>query len=591
MAGGVKWFDAPTNGEAPSLPVDQLGSKQARALRNFLVHHPGRIVPRGRLGGPNAADGGSLTPAVAGAPMRGINFYDDRVFAAYGSITASPTVDFWRVPINHPQAAGDLAQPELQVRGANMLTGATGGALDFLAVTTDGVLSDRFCRNDGYVYTVGAGGTSTAISTGVAQLNHIVKGDTVASGVILTNGPGFVQDTVAHAGRVWVAGARRPGGSDYDTSQIFYTIPNGTTVLTDVVTDWQDPVTGELNRFQIGAGDDGDFVVGFGRAGGHLIVFKRNSIWILYGTAPSNFTLRQLRTQSGCVDQRSIAICDEGVYFASQKGYESFDGTTFTLLSEAVSDLWIPQANSTVNTGTVNHGFIRSSPLPNGYIHVAMGTDPHAASQPDGAALAWLLHQPSGAWVRLSSLATGLGLGSGGYHSRMVATSNTVSAWGQSKWARGDSVTFGAAEATGVMDQDSGAAYNMDLVWTTYVDNMGSYRGTNGVWSTNNLRHATVDYKHAYTNTTPPQLDTFATLSAVDGFGTALVSAQNVQGYRPPAPLRARQMFDMKHESNRGDVSFTLQSTLGSSSSKRTALLDVYGMGVAFEHGRERHVA
>ena len=30
------------------------------------------------------------------------------------------------------------------------------------------------------------------------------------------------------------------------------------------------------------------------RAAGHLLVFKRNSVWILYGTSPANFTLRQL---------------------------------------------------------------------------------------------------------------------------------------------------------------------------------------------------------------------------------------------------------------------------------------------------------
>lgn len=582
------WWQAPVGGEAPDLPPDQLSSAQARRLRNFLVDNPGQIIPRGTIGGAGALDTGSLVDTTSGGALLGTAVSDDTVAATFRLPNATPQVDYWRVPINRPTIAGDLSQPTLAGEVVDLTTGVhttipVGAALS--------VFGPSVCRVDQALYSASFGGVSTAIPTGVAPLNAIRKVVIGGAGAVLTNGPRFVQAVFSHGGRVWAAAAREPGGADYDTSAIWYTIPGGTTALTDVVTDWQDPETGEFNRFSIGAANDGDFTVGFGRAAGQLVVFKRNAVYVLYGTEPSNFTLRQLRTQSGCVDLRSICVADEGTYFASQLGYELFDGNTFHLLSRPVQKTWQDLSNAGVASGTVNHAYIRADPLPNGYLHLALGTDSTTANADDGTERGWLLHRASGAWTDLHSGITSLKLSASGHFNRFVMTRAFVIAMGAAKWARCDRVTYGPVEMTGVRDIDAGASYDMDLIWTTSVDNMGSYRHLDGKWITNTLQHMTVDYHQHFVDPGPAELTSFGSLRGEDGFGQAMFGEQDVPGYQLPGPLRTRQMYDVKWESNRGDVSLTLQTTTGSDAALRTAQLNVYGIGVAFEHGRERHVA
>lgn len=596
MSAAAAWWAAPVGGEAPDYPPDQLGPTQARRLRNFLVHNPGRIVPRGGIGGPGATESGALPDAATdGACLAGTLPFQDTIFVSYRAPSATPLVDPWRVPINRPATAPELAQPDVvgaaSIATVKLTDGSTGTGTGAPAI--DGVLGNRYCNIDEFLYTPTLGGTSTTISTGVAQLNRVLKISTV-NNTTLTTGPGFVQDVISHAGRLWALAARDPGDTNYDTSGLYYTIPNGTTALLDQLSDWQDPVTGELNKFSIGAANDGDFGVALGRAAGQLVIFKRRSIWVLYGTAPSNFTLRQIRTQSGCVDARSVVVADEGVYFASQRGYERFDGTQFELLSRPIADTWLALSNVGVNAGTVNHSYIRSDALPNDYLHVSLGTDPHAAAGTDGTERAWLLHRPTGAWIDTQFAPTNMGLGAGGYGNRVVSTVNSVTVWAggaAAKWARADALAFGADETIGVRDRYSSSSFDMDLIWRTSCDNMGSYRHLDGRWYTNTLENATVDYHQHFVDPPPDELTAFATVRAEDGFGAAVVPELDVPGYQSPGPVRVRQMFDTNQESNRGDISVTFQSTTGSDAALRTAKLAVHGMGVTFQHGRERHVA
>ncbi len=433
------WLPAPTAGEGPSLPPDALRDTAARRLRNFLVHHPGRIVPRGSIGGTaaNISSGSLVDTTYGGAMLSGIAL-EDYLLINYRAPSAGPLVDPWRVSVNRPTTAGELAQPALGAtasRAVDLNTGTVTNISNADARSQSGV---SFCRVDDALYVVTYGGTSTAIPGGVAPLNNIRKTGVLTNdvAVLSANGPLFVQAVFSHYGRVWALAARTPGQSDYDTSFLHYTIPGGTTAWTDVVTDWQDPDSGAPNRIQIGAGNDGDFGVGLGRANGHLVVFKRNSVWILYGTAPSNFTLRQLRTNAGCVDLRSIAVCDEGVYFASQLGYELFDGSDFKLVSEPVTDEWLAESNAGVAAGTVNHAYIKADPLPNSYLHLALGVDPTTANAIDGTRRGWLFHRPSASWSELrTELLSELNLGPEGCLHRILPARTHMVVVGGSKWA------------------------------------------------------------------------------------------------------------------------------------------------------------
>ena len=580
----TSWHVAPTSGECPSLPPDLLRPEQARRLRNFLVHHPGRIVPRGNIGGTQYAVPTGTIDRNDNGQILSLGVADDLIVASYRAPTASAKVDQWRAPLNQTAVAADLATPSDDGGSLNVRTGVFTPILGVAALSVQG---PSICRVDQALYTATMGGTATLVNGYYDVLNAVRKIAIGGSGVVLTNGPRFVRAVFSHYGRVFAAGARRPGGSDYDPSQIFYTIPGGSTALTDVATDWQDPVTGELNRVAVGAANDGDFVVGFGRAAGHLLIFKRNSIWILYGTSPANFTLRQLRTQSGCVDFRSICVSDEGTYFASQLGYELFDGTNFRLLSEPVSDQWLALSNAGVASGSVNHAFIKAGPLPNGYLHLSLGTDSHVAGAGDGTTRAWLLHRPTGAWVDLTTALSSLSLGSGGYINQVVMTSSTVTAWsGIGKWARADFLTYGHDTSGGLADGDN---TSVELLWQSRLDNLGA-----GRWETRALHMATVDCAQRYINDTPAALAAFGTLAAADGYGEAIVPAASLEGYRlTGAPVRTRQVFDaVRQETNRGDISFTLTSNIGASTALRHGKFEVYGVGLGYQsRGAERHKA
>lgn len=589
----VLFWPAPTRGEAPDLAPDRLDSRQARSLRNYLIHHPDRIVPRGKIGGPTAlTDTGTLVDTTNGGTLLAVGVADDTMIATYRAPSATPLVDYWRVPINRPTNAADLAQPSLGATAGRSVDLATGTVTDIATASATSVFGPSITRCDQSLYSASFGGVSTAIATGVAPLNAIRKVAIGGAGVVLTNGPRFVQTVFTHYGRVWAAAARQPGGSDYDTSQIFYTIPGGTTALTDVVTDWQDPVTGDLQRIAVGAANDGDFVVGFGRTrDGLLVIFKRNSVWVLGGTSPSNFWLRQIRTQSGCVDFRSICVADEGTYFASQLGYELFTGDSFQLVSEPVSDTWLALSNAGVASGTVNHAYIRADAAPNGYIHLSLGTDPIVANSDDGTSKAWLFHRPTGGWIDMQTAITSLKLGSGGYLNRLVTTRSHLVAFGAAKWARCNLLTYGIDATDGVRDQDASSSYNMNLIWKTGLSNLGGYRELDGRWITATLQHCTADYQQYYTNDTPADLAAWGSFIGTDGYGTTIVPSLDLPGYdNTSPPTRVRPMYESNQETNRGDIGFTLTSNIGSSSSLRTAVLRIFGFGVMYTPGRERHL-
>lgn len=575
------WLPAPTGGEAPSLPPDQLKNNVARELRNWLVHHPGRVVPRGEFGGPRYAVPGGTMPSADGGQVLSAAVAENLLSVSFRAPSAAPLVDPWRAPVNQPQTAAELA-----------LGSDDGGALDIKTgawtpiglVAADSIQGPSVARLNRNLYTATFGGTATAVPGGYATLNAVRKIQFGGSGAVMTTGPRFVQAVFEHYGRLWAAAARRPGGTDYDLSQVFYTIPGGTTEpLVNTATDWQDPVTGEINRFAVGAANDGDFVVGFGRAAGHLLVFKRYSVWILYGTSPSNFTLRQLRNVAGCVDLRSVVVAPEGTYFASQLGYELFDGNRFTLLSGPVADTWLDLSNAGVAADTVNHAFIQAQALPNGYLHVALGTDSHVAGAADGTQRAWLLHRPTGAWIDLRTRLA-MGLGARGHVQRFIPFgSASVAISGTGAWVRADRVTYGHDQLNGLADNIT-VDVDVDLVWRTGLQNIG------GHWGTVQLHALSLSGAWAYVSSAvdPPG---WATLEGTDGSGAVIVPTHSVEGFPAPGPERCRPMYEKKHESPRGDLALRLTAASGAAAATQLAKCELYGVGIGFTPARERHLA
>ncbi len=82
-----------------------------------------------------------------------------------------------------------------------------------------------------------------------------------------------------------------------------------------------DPATwGASAYIDIPSPYDGDDITGLGILFGNLIIFKRNSIYIIQGDAPENFVVSKTNAAVGCVSPYSVIAVENLIYFVSDKG-------------------------------------------------------------------------------------------------------------------------------------------------------------------------------------------------------------------------------------------------------------------------------
>jgi hypothetical protein len=84
------------------------------------------------------------------------------------------------------------------------------------------------------------------------------------------------------------------------------------------------------------ATDDGDKITGISRQAGNLVIFKTNSIHILYGSVRSQFTLKEAMPNIGCIAPRSIVNIYNRLYFLYRDGIYKFNGSDVEYISEKV---------------------------------------------------------------------------------------------------------------------------------------------------------------------------------------------------------------------------------------------------------------
>lgn len=86
-----------------------------------------------------------------------------------------------------------------------------------------------------------------------------------------------------------------------------------------------------------GLQDASDIVTGlYGGYNDALIVFKRQSIFGLFGTDQTDFSMRSLNSEIGTIDQRSIQPFAGGLVFASVRGIEYYTGALSVPISEKI---------------------------------------------------------------------------------------------------------------------------------------------------------------------------------------------------------------------------------------------------------------
>jgi len=70
----------------------------------------------------------------------------------------------------------------------------------------------------------------------------------------------------------------------------------------------------------------------------YVTVFTEHSIHLLYGTDPSNFELVDMPGNVGCISDRSVAICNNILYFVSFDGVYAFKGSEPIKISHKVDE-------------------------------------------------------------------------------------------------------------------------------------------------------------------------------------------------------------------------------------------------------------
>lgn len=176
---------------------------------------------------------------------------------------------------------------------------------------------------------------------------------------------------------------------------------------------WKDDVSGLYNTLIIGDDDQNDFGVALAVVNNVLIIFKRHSIWALYGYSPTTFQVRNLTKERGCVDPSSVLEMDSGVYFLGQQGFEFFDGSQFHTISDPVAPIvaartsrWAGEANEGV-PAKEHFGRITTCYMGNGYIMLNMAAQHPGSSAGQkgadaGGALTLYVHAPTGNWAQFT---------------------------------------------------------------------------------------------------------------------------------------------------------------------------------------------
>lgn len=85
--------------------------------------------------------------------------------------------------------------------------------------------------------------------------------------------------------------------------------------------------------------DDGDIITGVAQVANLIVFFKRRATYVMTGTSPANWVIRNVSRTLGCIHHGTIAYGEQKIYFVSEEGVYSFDGIKLTFISEAINDI------------------------------------------------------------------------------------------------------------------------------------------------------------------------------------------------------------------------------------------------------------
>ena len=240
----------------------------------------------------------------------------------------------------------------LRKRGgwAKLSSTAVGSANNLIGVfqatwTITGAITRKVIATDGVTIWHGTGGAWTNITGALVltpasstlvsfvMFNNLLIGydgvnaawqwnGAAASASALAGTPPVGNIAIVWQGRLWFAGVSTA------RTRLYYS-------------DSGDPTTwGASSYIDVPSPFDGDEITGLAVLYGNLIIFKRNSVYILQGDAPENFVLSATNSAVGCVSPYAVVPVENLVYFVSDKGLYAINLSNTKHLSYKVEPIY-----------------------------------------------------------------------------------------------------------------------------------------------------------------------------------------------------------------------------------------------------------
>ena len=310
--------------------------------------------------------------------------------------------------------SGNDAACCLVQNGAVLTTNRSGGALipGAMSAVTFGGSTDLWGATWTYAQINAAnfGAVYAAVSDGTVDVSSITVQVWWTSGVtininVLSNAPHGAFDLIGYQSRIWLlAGIDTPGaGTVHNPTALFFTnpiAPGGGSAKAD----WVDPVGGTTNMIVMD-GDASDYGVGLALVRNGMIVFRRQSVYLLRGSTTANYALIPISPDIGCVDARSIVETDQGVYFMSTQGLMLTNGTRIVNVSGTVlHTLRSAVAAEQAAVVAYRSGYVSCQLTSQGQLMISIGVGAASGSYtPIFSAMYDPAAAKGGAWVRITS--------------------------------------------------------------------------------------------------------------------------------------------------------------------------------------------
>ncbi len=526
---------------------DYLDEEQAPVVQNLLPR-PGKLVMRGPIRDTIASASGTPKTRLEGT----ITFGDEAVVCLQTDAAA-----YFALHINaKTQVRTALATTEAQVPGLRTSARIGTRSYTFSRGSTKNMIS----------YTGGVA-LPTALTTAVAP----------AGGV----------DITTHLERLWVLGATGPGGTGGGDDTLIWSAPGGLRT-SPAAGDWKDNVSGLLNQIVIGTDDDGR-LMGFGKAGRELVVFRRKAIYIVYGQTVSSLAVRKITSEFGCVSRDTIVNIRDGCYFLADQGYMYFDGAQITnasnpnMRSELVSI--VRQLDTRVfsdavdlpqEAGTQHTAYFSATDLGTGAIVLSMGVSTDSPSSDNWSytsLLAWMYDVDRQVWT---SLVSGLGV-----RGHLFKVSNRPAIFNDAEFLFLDELTIPEALKDSLRGRDSRNGVDQTAIvalWSSRLQRLAS------PGERSQLQRLLFDYKFVRDGQASGN---GWRVSLRDGSNNVLLPATDVPAQAdPPTQLyRYRASLDCFAEAN--DAQLTVSWDPGASP-PALAAAEIYDTTLEFQVTRRR---